>query len=224
MSDPATSIAAVITDPAPQLSGDFDIHLTVRPGRAAGDRLAGFAARYGLKFTDIRLARGAVSAQPMVTGTGSGTLADQHTRAAGWADALRGEGFEVVRTKIEAAPWNTGVPAGDDEARRDPAGRYFEHHLKLLLDAAELEGLATAVEPYGAHLSRNARRERPDGRHERFVTQRCHGVGQRTARHRLAALVEAVRARGHEIVSVEEEYVVVDDNAAIDAGWIGGPA
>ncbi|GAB3956564.1 hypothetical protein [Micromonospora vulcania] len=215
----------MLNDPVTEPRGDFDIHLTVRPvpdGLVpdAADRLAELAARHGCKFTDIELARGAVRTQPMVTGTGSGTLAAQRALAAGWARTLRAEGYEVIRTKIEAAPWNDGVPADDQAAAREPAGRYFEHHVKLLLDAAELDGLAAAVEPYGAHLSRNARRERQDGRHERFVTQRCHAVGQAAARRRLATLVDAVRARGHRIVSVEEEYVMVDDNTAIDAGWI----
>jgi len=76
------------------------------------------------------------------------------------------------------------------------------------------------VVPYGARLSRNARRQFTDGRHERFVTQRCHDVGAPTARQRLDALLAALRAGGHEIVEVEAEYVVRDDALHLDDGWL----
>lgn len=80
----------------------------------------------------------------------------------------------MVRIKVEAAPWNDGVPERDADAVE---GRYFEHHVKLLLpDAAAgtLVSLTRLLEPHQARLSRNARRQRDDGRHERFATQRCH--------------------------------------------------
>ena len=56
---------------------------------------------------------------------------------------------------------------------------YFEHHVKVVL--ADGEAMATVwqvSERHAAHVSRNARRLLPDGRHERFVTQRCHDARQ----------------------------------------------
>ncbi|MEV5826413.1 nucleotidyl transferase AbiEii/AbiGii toxin family protein [Spirillospora sp. NPDC052242] len=101
-----------------------------------------------------------------------------------------------------AAPWNAGVPAADGEAL-GPA-YYFEHHVKLLLapgaepgaEPGAAPGLAEVVRPHAAHVSRNARRVRADGRAERFVTRRCRRVGARTAGARLDALTGALRARG----------------------------
>lgn len=52
------------------------------------------------------------------------------------------------------------------------------------------------------------------------MTQRCHRVGRTTARSRLAALREALTAAGHDIVEVEEEYVVSDTALHLDAGWL----
>ncbi|TCB90757.1 hypothetical protein E0H26_26570 [Micromonospora zingiberis] len=205
----------------PSFRGDFDIHLTVAATGAGHRHLAEVGTRLAMKFTEIALARGAQPTQPMFTLTGHGDLAGQRVRAAERAEALRAEGLRVLRTKIEAAPWNADLPADDEAARREPAGRYFEHHVKLLLDAEDLVGLAEAVEPYGAHLSRNARRHRPDGRHERFVTQRCHRVGQPTARTWLARLRAVLDGRGHPVLGVEEEYVVHDDNVGLDDGWLG---
>lgn len=201
--------------------GDFEIHLTAY-GRAASE-LAAFAEQHGVKFVHVVLDRGDQPSQPMLTLHGSGTLREQRELAADWAAKLQAAGFAVLRRKIEAAPWNTGVPETDAQARPTGHERYFEHHLKLLLPPGPLiDTLAeiTAVaEPHQARLSRNARRQRPDGAQERFVTQRCHHVGRTTARARLDALVAALTAIGYTPIKVEQEYVVHDDKLDLDSGW-----
>ncbi|MEN3612398.1 nucleotidyl transferase AbiEii/AbiGii toxin family protein [Plantactinospora sp. ZYX-F-223] len=207
-----------------EVSGDFEIHITVHAQQA--EKLAAFAADHGVKFLHIVLDRGAFASQPMLTLTGRGTLDEQRAAVQRWQQELRGAGMYPCRSKIEAAPWCTGVPQSDQEAASEPGGRYFEHHVKLLLPAptvADLLTLTGLVTPHDARLSRNARRERADGAQERFVTQRCHGVGLRTAKQRLDALVEAIRSAGHEIVSVEQEYVVFDDHLSHDQGWLTEP-
>lgn len=202
------------------LAGEFEVHLTVRSDHAPDATLAGVAARHQLTFAQIELDRGTVASQPMFTGRGSGALWRLHELAGRWAEALRAAGLDVIRVKIEAAPWNTGVPQTDADALLAPPGRYFEHHVKLLLGAEALANLPGLVEPYGARVSRNARRRRDDGRHERFVTQRCWLMGRGTARRRLAGLVDTLTDHGYVLLAVEEEYVVYDDNLAVDAGWI----
>jgi hypothetical protein len=209
-------------------AGDFETHLTVRCGEHELDALARWAGERGLKFTHIELSRGRVVAQPMLTLRGTGTFAAARAAAEDAAARLCTAGFEVTRLKIEAAPWNEGVPVSDEDAVRLGPGRYFEHHLKLLLasgfDAAALAG---AVVPHAAHLSHNVRRLRADGARERFVTQRCRLVGARTAGRRLEMLTSALNAKGYEIAAVEREYVVFDGDESLDEGWIdeeGRPA
>ncbi|MBG6065432.1 nucleotidyl transferase AbiEii/AbiGii toxin family protein [Micromonospora ureilytica] len=207
-----------------EVSGDFEIHITVRDHEA--DALSAFAARHGLKFVHIVLDRGTFAAQPMLTLTGRGTLAEQKAVAQRWQRELRATGMYVNRTKIEAAPWCVGVPQSDEQAAAEPAGRYFEHHVKLLLTGpvvAQVLALTDLVEPHGARLSRNARRERAGGAQERFVNQRCHGVGLATAKQRLDDLVATLAAAGHEPVAVEQEYVVFDNNLAHDDRWLDVP-
>ncbi|WP_157531750.1 MULTISPECIES: hypothetical protein [unclassified Kitasatospora] len=53
-----------------------------------------------------------------------------------------------------------------------------------------------------------ARRVDRAGCQERFVTQRCHGVGLHTAGERLDLLIGAVTETGFDIASVEREFVV----------------
>ncbi len=179
-----------------------------------------WAARHGLKCHHIVLARGVTPSQPMVSRRGHGVLTAEQAAAADLARQLAADGYVVTRIKIEAAPDNRDVPATDAGAA-DHVDRYFEHHVKLALDpAADLTALTALARRHAAHLSRNARRVRADGRTERFVTQRCHRVGRASAREQLTALLTALAGAGYPVVSVEEEFVVSDSAPGVDAGWL----
>lgn len=206
----------------PIFQGEFEAHLTVRADDATSlAALERHAAAQELKFTHIRLARGRVRDQPMLTARYSGDFAAVRDSVAELAARLTGAGFPLCRTKIESTPWTTGVPATDAEARALGPGYYFEHHVKLVLapdtDPAALTAIAVA---HAAHLSANARRVRADGRAERFVTQRCRAVGDPVAVARLRDLLADLSERNYEIQSVEREFVVFDSDESIDAGWI----
>lgn len=208
--------------PLPEFAGEFETHITVRLGPQRGvEALREWAAEHGLKCLHIVLDRGVTPSQPMLTRRGQGDLAGELRVASALCRSLDAEGFPVIRVKIEAAPWSEGVPQSDAEADGHPADRYFEHHIKLLLDNRVLVSpLEQIAERHGAQLSRNALRVRDDDRHERFVTQRCYSVGRGESRRRLETLLCEVAAFGHPILEVEEEYVVYDSNLAVDAGWI----
>ncbi|MEU7798892.1 nucleotidyl transferase AbiEii/AbiGii toxin family protein [Micromonospora arborensis] len=207
-----------------EVSGDFEIHITAHASQA--EKLWAFANDHGVKFVHIVLDRGAYVSQPMLTLSGRGKLTEQQDAVRHWRRELREAGIYPYRAKIEAAPWCTGVPQSDEQAAAEPDGRYFEHHVKLLLPStavADLMALTDLVAPHGARLSRNARREFADGAQERLVNQRCHGVGLATARQRLDELVVTLRAAGHEPTTVEQEYVVLDSNLDHDHGWLDSP-
>ncbi|MER6979198.1 hypothetical protein [Streptomyces carpinensis] len=213
------------SDPARHFEGEFETHLTLAPqvGLDSDERIRGWAERHGLKYTRIVLDRGRTPDQPMLTCRGEGTLTGQVAAAHQWAERLRGDGFHVTRVKMEVAPWTTGVPRTDAEAAALPGDCYFEHHVKLLLSGErQVVAVRALAEPHTAHVSRNARRASADGTHERFVTQRCRGVGRREARRSLDALLRALAEAACTVVEVEEEFVVHDDNPSVDAGWIAG--
>ncbi|MEU3641866.1 nucleotidyl transferase AbiEii/AbiGii toxin family protein [Lentzea sp. NPDC034063] len=195
-------------------AGEFELHLTGSEWQV--EELAAFARTHQLKFSHIELHNGTVWSQPMLTIGAKGTIDEVRAVAEGWRARMLESELYVLRVKIEAAPWNEGVPQHDDEA--DPA-LYFEHHVKLRL-AGVLWDVIEKVEPHEAHLSRNARRTRDDGTEERFVTQRCFGVGRATAKRKLEALLNDLEE--FEVLEVEEEYVVADDALHIDNGWIHG--
>ncbi|MEU9961096.1 hypothetical protein [Streptomyces sp. NPDC050982] len=202
--------------------------MTVRCDSAAeSERLRCWAAGAGLKLTHIVLARGRMPSQPMVTLAGSPSYAAESARAREVAARLRADGFVPVRVKIESSPWAPEVPR--EPCRTGGDERYFEHHVKLLLDAdTDLDALAARVVPHGAHLSWNARRVRSGesgseidgtgGRHERFVTQRCRG-GDAEGAGRLLELLLA-ELYGFEVADVEREFVLHDSDLSVDDGWI----
>jgi hypothetical protein len=200
----------------PRVSGLlYETHVTVRcAGPAETERLRDWTEAAGLKLTHIVLARGRMREQPMLTLAGSASYAGHSARAAGTVAALRSAGFTPVRVKTESVPWAPEVPDGPCGG-----GQYFEHHVKLLLDAdADLAELAARVVPHGAHLSWNARRVRGGGRHERFVTQRCREVPAEKAGRALEHLLAGLD--GLEVLSVEREFVLYDSDESVDDGWI----
>ncbi|MEU8775582.1 hypothetical protein [Streptomyces sp. NPDC048606] len=214
-----------ITEPsitAEGFVGEFETHITVEcEGEGSVDRLERWAADRGVGFVHIVLARGQMTSQPMVTFHGAGAFPEQLSAALAMEDELRASGFEPVRVKIEATPWTRGVPHSDADAALLGPEAHFEHHIKVLvLPDFDRATLASLVSGHGAHVSWNARRVADDGRQQRFVTQRCHGVGLRTAGDRLERLAGVVSDAGYEIVSVEREFVVYDSNIAVDDGWM----
>ncbi len=196
-------------------ASQYETHVTVRcpePGEA--ERLGRWAAAAGLKLTHIVLARGRMRQQPMLTLRGSRTYAQESARAERTVERLRADGFLPVRVKIESSPWAAEVPL---RPCRD--GRYFEHHVKLLLEGdTDTAALAERVAPHGAHLSWNARRVRDDATHERFVTQRCHGVDAEGAGRALDGLLDALAPL--RVLEVEREFVLYDSDVSVDEGWL----
>lgn len=205
-----------------ELSGQFETHVTVQlvdAGRL--ETLQHWAGHHGLKCVHIILDRGVCSSQPMLTRWNSGLLSSEIAAARQLSRQLAADGFRVIRIKIEAGVSSEGVPQASVDALAAPADRYFEHHVKLLLEpGADRVPILTVAQQHRAHMSRNALRRRPDGCEERFVTQRCYGVGRVEARRSLDALLAALRLLGHRVLEVEEEYVVFDSHAAVDDGWI----
>jgi inosine/xanthosine triphosphate pyrophosphatase family protein len=198
--------------------GAFEAHVTVRCAAEDGPRFAAACDRLGVKHIQIELAAGEHVSQPMTATVHRGELREVQDEVHDLARALVADGFEVVRTKIEALPRNRDLPETDEAAAADP-GRYFEYHLKVVVPPGELEPVRAAAAAHGAWLSRNARRIRADGSHERYLTLRLPGMGRASADARFAALEAAIEALPVTIGRRVREYTVYDSNLALDRGW-----
>jgi hypothetical protein len=205
-----------------QFPGEFETHITVLLDEQASiERLQQWGIDHGLHCLHIVLDRGDTTSQPMLTRHGNGEFTDELKKAMELRQLLNAEGFQVVRVKIEAAPDNSGVPQSNPEAANHPSNGYFEHHIKLVLESGDdMLSLTELAAQHSAHLSRNALRIRDDNRSERFITQRCLSVGRVEARQQLQALLDALVPLRHTVIKIEEEFVVYDNNLALDAGWI----
>ena len=143
------------------------------------------------------------------------------------AAVLRAAGFDVIREKVEAVARNPGVPETDDDARRSPADRYFEFHLRIdgregALGPAEL----TAIHEISVRTSARLGVPVPASFNAlkpglRFLNLRARGVGLRRAMDTVGELARAIEAVDTLAVSkVIAEYVCYDSNRAIDDGWL----
>jgi hypothetical protein len=206
-----------------QFGVEFETHITISPdGAARIEALQRWAASEGMHCLHIILEQGESPSQPMLTRHDRGEFSAELQKAFELSRSLEADGFQVLRVKIEASPDSRGVPQADTEAGNQSTGQYFEHHIKLLLGKdEEMLRLTELASRHAAHLSRNALRLRGDGLTERFITQRCAGVGRQEARRRLEALLHAISVAGHTVLKIEEEYVVYDNHLSLDAGWIG---
>lgn len=204
-------------------AGSFETHLTIHlPGRLGNgdEELARWAAQRGMKYARILFDQGETSHQPMFNYHASGMLPAQLVVAERWVGELRGDGFDVLRVKVEAALWNEGVPRNDAEASALMPGCYFENHVKLAItDDAEVDAVRRIGARHAEHLSWNARHDVCGETRERFVTQRCRLVGRPEAHRRMEALLRELVADEHRIIETEEEFVVHDDNPGLDKGW-----
>jgi non-canonical purine NTP pyrophosphatase (RdgB/HAM1 family) len=200
-------------------AGAFEAHVTVRLAAGETPRFRDACDRLGVKCVLIELPEGEHAAQPMTASVHRCALREAQEEVHGLARALVGEGFRVVRTKIEALPRNADIPETDADAGRWPFG-YFELHVKLLLSpGASLDSVRAACAPPGARLSRNANKRRPDGAEERFVTLRVPGVGRVHAEERFVALEAALASLGLPRTKSIREYTVYDSDVSLDHGW-----
>lgn len=201
--------------------GAYEAHVTIA---AHSDehlqRFRAFCGEAGVKSIFIELGQGEVRFQPMTASYHHGSLKRAQEEVQTFARALAAEGFDVTRLKIEALGSNRDIPEEDAVAKSQPAN-YFEFHVKVTLPAvgADLESLRARCERHGAHLSRNARKVRPDGGAERFVTLRVKGLGRANADARFNALVSELKQTGLPLSYPLREYTVYDSNHALDRGW-----
>lgn len=205
-----------------EYSGELETHLTVFLEETRNiEQLQELARVYNLKCLHIILERGETISQPMLTWRAQGELTSQIEKARHLKDIISAAGFPVVRIKIEAAPQNKDVPQSKNELRKQFDGRYFESHIRILLDSRENNrALNEIAERHSAHLSRNALKESQNGFEERFVTQRNWRVGYSESNQKLIRLLNEIKDSGYKVIDVEEKFVVFDSNLEIDRGWI----
>jgi hypothetical protein len=204
--------------------GVFEAHITLAPLQVGeAFKFMHFCQENELKPVQIELSRGSHTLQQMTASVHEGTYENVLQEVQGIAQKLRIEGFNVTRIKLEASPFNEGLPENNAETVLHAAENYFEHHLKLLLPA-DLGKMQTTLEhlceQHQAHLSRNAFKKRQDGMQERFVTLRHYGLGRQEAYEALHILRSCLEKASFQVLKIISEYCVYDDHVALDSNWL----
>jgi len=171
----------------------------------------------------IELPNGEFPSQMMTASYFKGDMYKAHLEAFRLSHCFIKEGFEILRTKIEAMCSTQGVPETEEDAEKMSRSNYFEFHIKLDLShhqTSNLSQLNHICSTHNAHLSRNAFKVTETGNQERFVTMRMYFIGKKTAMARYEACLAALSQGGFNITSKQREYAVYDSNVGLDAGWI----
>lgn len=195
------------------IKGIFEIHVTVKAGGAEESDFIEACRAHGFEPVLIELPYGQNPKQYMTSSWVTGTEDDAKRRAEAVQKIMRSEGFQVLRTKIEAGASNYGVPLFKAPSN---SSQYFEFHLKVVVEAKEEEKLQCVLKPHKAHLSRSSLKNET-GR--KFVTLRLYGVGRKQSFAQLASLDRDV-SQYFTVISVEKEFCIFDSNERLDRGWI----
>ncbi len=204
--------------------GTFEAHITVAVTNEQRAQFRDTCRELHVKPVMIELPAGRSPSQPMTGSYHRGSAPEAASEVATLARNLRERGYAITRVKLEAVATNDGVPDSDRDANTFPRDCYFEFHLKLLLDPnANTVPLEELCAQLGARLSRNAFKQRADGRSERFVTARVYHAGRRTAFAKADTLLAALTNAGYHIANQVREYSLFDSHANLDAGWLDDP-
>jgi hypothetical protein len=193
------AFAAAFVDRLPAIRGGFEAHLTVDTDRPS--EFAALCAELGVDHVAIELPEGVHRGQPMTASHHCGELAAVVAEVEALHARIARAGFAIVRTKLEAAANNEGVPLADG---------YFEFHVKVT-GGDELDQIARA---HGGRLSRNGRSG------SRFITMRVYRADLATAEAQLEGLIAALDAATVTRGSIAREYTIYDSRISLDAGWL----
>ncbi|MEO1517452.1 MAG: hypothetical protein AAFV95_20685 [Bacteroidota bacterium] len=120
-------------------------------------------------------------------------------------------GYEIVRVKMEVAPWDRDKAEHLFETGPD---NYYEWHGRVQLEKEET--IRAIVKQLGGHLSRNALKRDPKAK---LITIREYG-SEEMIKSRIHHLKTGLQQHGIEFAKEELEYCVYDSNVNLDKGWI----
>lgn len=135
------------------------------------------------------------------------------------SQSLKTLGYDVLRVKIETAPWNALVPTATNNQTIEE-GQYFESHIRILSPQERLPALRRICGRLGAHMSRNVLKMASDGDVWIMATLRVYDGTIETFQAQVDAFAEFIKVHRFTVDKVEVEYAIYDSNIHHDASWI----
>ena len=199
---------------------DYELHVTVKADDL--ERFRADCAKIGVKpiVLDLQDYAGGSVMQDVMTSSKFTALPKRYATELNLVvEELQELGYEVVRTKVEAAPYNPVCPSevNDIIMRR---GQYFEAHFRVLTREDRLERLREHCECLDAHLSKNIFKK--DGAKIAILVTYRHYRGTIEGFQDMVDLVgRSLKHKGFEVDKTEVEFVVYDSNGNHDDAWTG---
>jgi NTP pyrophosphatase (non-canonical NTP hydrolase) len=204
----------------------FEIHITVRDVPNL-DHFRETCAMLGVKPIILALQAQTGEMTDMMT---SSVIMGDNASARKEVDRISGglkeRGYEVVREKVETAPWHPAAPTTPLEAANAPADTYFEAHLAVRLGGREecpgRDVLAAIAKQMRVHLSKNIFKVNSDGTHTIMLTARANGTFRAEFESHASDLRVVLLTAGFVVDKLIIEYAVYDSNNGHDSGWMAG--
>ena len=203
------------------MSYPYEIHVTVR--NADIPSFKRFCANNSLKpiVLDLQDRTGTTVIQDVMTSErfyGEADPGSAFIHSINTAKKLRDAGYEVVRQKVETAPWHSLVPD------TFPLGNtildnYFECHIAVSLTPDRMNELRNLSEILGVHMSRNIFKD-----HQETVTilltYREYNTYREAFVKQILNIVGMLKAADFEVAKTEIEYCLWDSNHTHDKAWL----
>jgi hypothetical protein len=202
----------------------FEIHVTVKDAEVTAFRTACMLLGVKPLLLDLQDKAGATVFKDLQTSQvhlGNNTTA--YAEMLRVSSRLKEAGFNVVREKIEAAPWHPAAPSQKHANPKMPTNCYFECHIAVLLDEGRQADLRSMVEGLGMHLSRNVFKRIDENRVKLMATYRKYDGVYEDFQADVEHIEESLR-RFFDIEKAIVEFSVYDTKVSHDASWLTASA
>lgn len=205
----------------------YEFHVTVEADSTDIERFRNVTAELGVKAIVLDLGINNRSILQDVMTSSTMMLEDDASAIAEVnriADELTGANLNVIRRKIESAPWHHMAP--QTSADTMPDGCYFESHLAVLSTPDDVrslrEGIADTADILPLHISRNAfKTENELGQLTIMATLRDYNAPYDKFRTDVDSSIARLSELGFELSKKPiVEFALFDTNTHQDDAWM----
>jgi NTP pyrophosphatase (non-canonical NTP hydrolase) len=201
----------------------FEIHVTVQLKEGLEDRFRGICGIINsatpVKPIILELEnKGQSIMQDVMTSSHFfGTNTGAYNECLKIERVLEGQGFKVVRKKIETVPWHPAAPVGEAEMPKDC---YFEAHIGCIINEEQRPRLQELAEINNAHLSRNFFKKLDNGMFVNMLTLRWYDCNYEKVKHDVQRTKLHLTRNGMEYEKVIVEFCLYDTKVSHDFKWL----
>lgn len=195
----------------------FEIHITVKEGDLT--KFKETCASVGVKplLLHLQTELDGIIPDLMTSSIIIGRNSDAMDHVEKVKTTLETAGFEVVRSKIEAAPWHPMAPT---ENNKMPKDCYFECHFAVkIIDRGPLESYVRNINRL--KISRNPFKKHEDGQQTVMITYRDYVAGRPLFETTVKTIKDDMIAMGFNVDKTIIEFSVFDTKVSHDKKWIG---